>query len=41
VHGQRDLSDVVETLRPSSRLACRLHCREQQGNHNTDDRNDH
>ena len=40
-HGQPDLMQVVQALRPSSRLAGRLHRRQQQRDEDADDRNHH
>ena len=38
---QRELLEVVAAVGPATGLACRLHRRQEQANHNGDDRDDH
>jgi hypothetical protein len=37
MNGQADLLEIIKALRASGGLSSRLDCREQQGNHNSDD----
>jgi hypothetical protein len=40
LHGQSNLPQVIRALRATSSLAGRLDCRQQQGDENSNDRDD-